>query len=516
MKTHRIILVVTALLALCLPWGSSAILASSHGKTLRILNSYKCASIDPAKSGSHWLFDWAATDTFMKVTETGAIVPHVLQALDRLDPLRWKLTLRKGIRFQNGKKLDAKAAAAAIQRQLDKSKRAQLLLGGSNIKVTGPLELIIETPRPNASVPNALAARNASLFVYDTEVMEAANGDMSKIVGAGAFTAPYEIVAYNPEYFKLKRNKNYWAGMPALEQIEIQVVPDEQARIKAVQSGEADLAFYPPFEAAFTLKHKKNAFFKVSEKALQSLLIYINLRTHPFDNATIRRAFSMGINYREIAEDVSEGIFAEAKGIYPYDLPYTVKNQRFDPEKAKQLLDQEGWKPGKNGIRYKNGKPLTASILLSPRGPEVKTVCIAIQNQLSKIGMDIKLDVREDSRGYQRENLLGWNSSIGLTGSLSGTGDYIQPFIRRFTTKGDWNFGGINDQRIDTIAEKLQTTLDVPKQYELLKQAQKILVDEQVYILSSTFKKFMVVTSPEWKNYQVSSYRRHITWETAP
>ncbi len=515
-KSKGIILIVMILFTLCLTLGPSGILAASDGKTLKILNSYKCASIDPAKGGSHWLFDWAATDTFMKVTENGDTVPNVLKSLDRLDSLRWKLTLRKGIRFQNGKELNAKAAAAAIQRQLDKSKRAQLLLGGSKIEITGPLELIIETPSPNASVPNALAARNASLFVYEAEVMEAANGDMSKIVGAGAFTAPYEIVSYNPEYFKLKRNNDYWAGTPALEQIEIQVVPDEQARIKAVQSGEADLAFYPPFEAAFTLKHKKNAYFKVSEKALQSLLIYINLRKPPFDNVNIRKAFSMGIDYREIAEDVSEGIFAEAKGIYPYDLPYAVKNQHFDPEKAKQLLDQEGWKPGKNGIRYKNGKPLTASILFNPRGPEVKTVSIAIQNQLSKIGMDIKLDVREDARAFQKENLLGWDSSIGLTGSLSGTGDYVQPFIRRFTTKGDWNFGGINDQRIDEIAEKLQTTLDVSKQYELLDQAQKILVDEQVYILSSTFKKFMVVTSPEWKNYQVSSYRRHITWETAP
>ena len=489
---------------------------SASEKTLRILNSYKCASIDPAMSGSHWLFDWAATDTFMKVTEQGEIVPNVLKSLEKIDDLNWKLTIRNGIVFQNGKKLDGRAAAKAIQRQLEKSKRAKLLLGESKVKVTGPMEVVLTTPDPNSSIPRALAARNASLFVYDADVMEQAGGDMSKIAGKGAFTAPYEIIEYDPEYFKLKRFDGYWQGKPALEEIEIRVVPDEQARINAIQSGEADLAFYPPFEASYTLKNRKDAYFNVSEKALQSLLIYINLQAPPFDDLGVRRAFSMGINYRQIAEDVSDGVFIEAKGIYPSDLPYAVHNQTYDPEMAGQILDKAGWKKGKNGIRYKDGKPLSISLLLSPRGPEVKTVCIAVQSQLSKIGMDVNLNVNEDVRGFQKENKRGWHCSIGLTGSLSGTGDYIQPYIRRFTTGGDWNFGGINNSEIDKIGRKLQTTFDTEQQFDLLRQAQEILVSENVYVLSSAFKRFMVVASPEWKDYQVSSYRRHITWQTAP
>jgi peptide/nickel transport system substrate-binding protein len=161
--------------------------------------------------------------------------------------------------------------------------------------------------------------------------METAAKDYSKIVNAGAFTAPYEIVAYTPEYFKLKSFDNHWAGTPALAEIESRVVPDEQARIKAVQSGEADLAFYPPFEAAYTLKDRGDAFFRVSAKALLSLLIYLNLQAPPFDDVHVRRAFGLGIDYRQIAEDVSEGIFEQAKGLYPHDLPYAVPNQRCAP-----------------------------------------------------------------------------------------------------------------------------------------------------------------------------------------
>lgn len=494
----------------------TGIAGASNSNTLKIVNSYKCASIDPAFSGSHWLFDWAAADTFMKVTEDGKIVPNVLKSLDRIDDLNWKLTIRDNVKFQNGKVLDAQMAARAITRQLEKSKRAQLLLKGCTAKVTGPMEVVITTPVPNASVPRALAARNSSLFVYDVDVMEAAAKDYSKIVNAGAFTAPYEIVAYTPEYFKLKRFEGYWAGKPALEEIEIKVVPDEQARIKAVQTGEADLAFYPPFEAAFTLKKRQDAFFKVSKKALQSLLIYINLQAPPFDDVNVRRAFSKGIDYRQIAEDVSEGIFEKASGIYPYDMPYSLSNQKFNPKEAAAILEKDGWKLGKDKIRYKDGKPLTISILLSPRGPEVKTVCIAIQNQLKKIGMDVQLIVNEDVRGFQKENPKAWHSSIGLTGSLSGTGDYIQPFIRRFTTGGDWNFGKISHSRIDEIGREIQKTFDIDQQYELLREAQNILVEENVMILSSSFKRFMVVTSSQWKNYEVSSYRRHITFETAP
>ena len=195
----RCILVSTFILLLGILAVSQAVAAP---KTLRIVNSYKCASIDPARSGSVWLFDWAIADTYMQVDEDGNIKPNVLKSLDRIDDLNWKLVLREDVYFQNGKQLNAEAAAKNINRQLEKSKSTQLILGGCTAKATGPFEVVMTTPTPNASVPRALAARNASLFIYDADVLDAAAGDSSKIVGAGAFTAPYAIAEYTPEYFK--------------------------------------------------------------------------------------------------------------------------------------------------------------------------------------------------------------------------------------------------------------------------------------------------------------------------
>jgi peptide/nickel transport system substrate-binding protein len=134
-----------------------------------------------------------------------------------------------------------------------------------------------------------------------------------------------------------------------------------------------------------------------------------------------------------------------------------------------------------------------------------------MQHQLQKIGMDVKLIVNEDVRGFQKENPKGWHSSVGLPGSLSGTGDYIHPFIRRFTTGGDWNFGKIDHARIDEIGKEIQKTFALDGQYQLLQEAQNILVEDHAFIHSSCFKRFMVVASPAWKNYRVSSYRRHIS-----
>ena len=94
---------------------------------------------------------------------------------------------------------------------------------------------------------------------------------------------------------------------------------------------------------AMTLKNRDDAFFLVSEKALQSLLAYMNLKAPPFDELTVRQAFKYGIDYRQIAEDVSEGVFAEAKGLYPVGMPYTVENQVYNPKKAEEILDQAGW-----------------------------------------------------------------------------------------------------------------------------------------------------------------------------
>ncbi|PRZ40482.1 peptide/nickel transport system substrate-binding protein [Antricoccus suffuscus] len=481
--------------------------------TLTIYNSYTIAGLDPAGTGTNWLFDWGVAENLLQVEDDGSIKPWLAKDVSRDGDTRWVVTLRDGVTFQNGNPVDAEAVAAALTRQIAKSKAAQVYLDTATTVIAEGDKVILTTPAPNAMVPAALAARDNSLQIYDVSVMDAAGGDSSKIVGKGAYSGPYEITAWDPDNLQLKPFAKHWEGKPPLKGITVKVVPDEQARIAGVKSGEADMAFYPSTSAKLELQGDPEAAVLSSKLALQSLLVEMNLKAGIFTDVNVRKAFTEAIDYKGIADDVGNGQFKAAESLYPTEMPFALKNQKFDLKKAKSLLDDAGWTVGSDGIREKDGQKLTVRFVTQAQGPETVDVAIAMKDQVAKAGFDLEINNAEDSAAVKK-GPNAWESSVALSGSLSGTADPIQPYLVRWVTGGSSNAQGITNPTIDKIGDQLRGEFDDSKRDQLLKDAQKILVADEAYVVAGTYKYFTVVVGPAWVDYKVSSVRRHITSQT--
>ncbi|KAA8885650.1 hypothetical protein F3087_28885 [Nocardia colli] len=492
---------------------SARALRASGDGSLTIYNSYKIAGLDPIGTGTNWLFDWGVAENLLQITETGEVAPWLAESVTRDGDTRWIATLRKGVTFQNGKPVDAGAVAAALTRQIARSAAARVYLDPAT-KVTADGErVVLTTPTPNAMVPAALAARDNSLQIYDVAAMDAAGGDSAKIVGAGAYSGPYAITAWTPDNLVLAPYQNHWEGTPPLKGVTVRVVPDEQARIAGVRSGEADMAFYPSTSAKLVLQGEKDMHVLSSALALQSLLVEMNLKAGIFTDTAVRKAFTAAIDYRGIAADVGNGQFAAATGLYPPTMPFAADNQVHDLDQAKRLLDAAGWTPGSDGIRAKDGRKLVVRFVTQAQGPETNDVAIAMQDQVARAGFDLRIDNAEDSAAVKKDP-NAWESSVALSGSLSGTADPIQPYLVRWTTDGSSNAQGVANPEIDAIGAQLRGEFDTARRDALLARAQQILVRDQAYVVAGTFKYFTVVTGPKWADYRVSSVRRHLTSQT--
>ncbi|WP_137724921.1 ABC transporter substrate-binding protein [Prescottella subtropica] len=509
--------IVTVAAAVAVAGCSSSTADTRSGPTddhLTIYNSYKIAGLDPVATGTNWLFDWGIAENLLQVDEDGTISPWLAESVERRDDLTWAVELRDGQTFQNGTPVTAQAVAAALSRQIDRSKAAQVYLQpGTRAVAEDDDTVLLHTPTPNAMVPAGLAARDNSLQIYDVEAVEAAGGDSAKIVGSGAYTGPYAITAWTPTDLELARYDGYWQGTPALAGISVDVVPDEQARIAGVESGEADMAFYPSTGARLALSGRDDVAVKNSPEALQSLLVEMNLKQGIFTDVDVRKAFVQAIDYQGLADNIGNGSFDAAEGLYPQQLSFALGNQKYDVESAKALLDKAGWVPGADGVRTKDGQRLTVRFVTQAQGPETTDVAIGIQDQVARAGFELKIDVAEDSAAV-KENPAGWESSIALSGSLSGTADPVQPYLVRWTTGGSSNMQGLSNPEIDAIGDTLRSTFDDGERDALLKRAQEILVTEQAYVVAGTFKYFTVVTSQQWSGYEVSNVRRHIRYDT--
>jgi peptide/nickel transport system substrate-binding protein len=297
--------------------------------------------------------------------------------------------------------------------------------------------------------------------------------------------------------------------------VEVRVVPDEEARVLAVRSGEAHIALYPPVESETVLAGRDDAFFRASPVALQSVMMPMNVQRPPFGETEVRRAWSHALDYDVLGTDVTRGIFDVARGLYPSGSSFAVDNQRFDLVEAQRLLDAAGWLPGDDGVRERDGQRLEVVLVALGQAPETQTLAVAIQAQARLAGFDVEIVVAED-QASSTEDPDAWNTSLQLSGTLSASGQPSEAFGRYFAADGDRNRGGIDDARLDAIVPQLFAAADTDERDALLIEAQEIIVAEQAYVLVPAFKRFLAVVGPDYQEYVVSNVRRHVTMETRP
>ena len=486
--------------------------ATTDYPPLKILTSFKIKSLDPVKQ-SFWFSEFGCAELLMKWDRDFVVKPWVLKSLEQIDDLNWRLTLRPEVTFQNGKKLDAKALVAMMERQLELSSSAQANLPGATVKATGEFEVVLTTKEPLPTVPNILASE--SVFpVYDAQAVEAVGQDYEKLAGSGFYTGPYQVVSLNDQALVLERYDDYWQGVPPLPSVTVGFVPDAQARILAVQNGEADIAIYVPSEAQRIVAGRDDAFFVTAPNTREGVRCVLNLKTKPFDDVAVRRAFNLGIDYESIANDVLNGVYAVATGYYPPGFPWRVENQKTDPQLAAQLLDEAGWVMGDDGVRVKDGQPLRVVLLIYPQQPDLEPMATAMQAQLAEIGFDIEIQSVDSISEAMKKSTVPWNAGLTFSGAISGGG--ATQLHRYIASYGDRNYGGIADADLDALITELSRTFDADRRTEILKQVQKIIIEEQAYQFFISHKLFPAVVSPAYRGYLPSHNWLHVTFETHP
>lgn len=514
MKRFLLVLAATMFCFACSRAPENEANSIDDSKNLRIATSYKIQNLDPLKSAHYFLVEYGVAELPLMLDDDFNLKGWILESHAQIDELNWRLILRSGIKFQNGKPLTAAALAAAMNRQLESSPSTKAVISGATVKVTGERELILTTVKPDPNVPAALADEDV-FPVYDVEAIEAAGDDREELLKSGGYTGAYKMTSLDEREMKLEPNTNYWRGEPPLNSVTVKFVPDNQARILAVQNDEADVALYPPTEAKRMLANRTDAFFVTSERSGGGPRIVFNVRRQPFDDASVRRAFSLAVNYESLAKNVMDGVFDTATGFYSTSFAWAIQNQRTDVGTAKRLLEEAGWQAGAGGIRYKNNAPLEAVFLVYPQQPDWTTLATAMQAQLREIGFDIKIR-QVDDINQAMKTTSDWNLAINSPGILSGGGAPDPSLREHFAAGGERNFGGIDDAELNKLIEELSRSFDAAKRMELLERIQHIVIEEKAFEVRPVLVRSRVIVGKNYRNYKPSPQLRYVTYDTRP
>ena len=156
---------------------------------------YNIEKLDPADNYNGWgTSRYGVGETLFALDDALNTVPKLATEYKMADDkLTWTITLREGVKFHNGKTMDAAAVKACLERTIDKNERAKGQLDIAKIEADG-LKLTITTNKPNPTLINSLTDPYASIIDVTAE------GDYNfTAVGTGPFKVVNYIEKENPK-----------------------------------------------------------------------------------------------------------------------------------------------------------------------------------------------------------------------------------------------------------------------------------------------------------------------------
>lgn len=414
-------------------------------------------ALDPVQPlTTAYLRNIGAAEALFKVGADGEVYPELAESATETDANHWEIKLRENGKFWSGKPVNADAVIASLERSRELDLQALPFLEGMTFTKKDDYTLLIETEREHMPVP-------LNLSYYQTVIHEA-NGKHDS-VDTMDMTGMYKVVQFVPKVkMVLELNEHYWGPKSEIPKIVFEEIAEEQTRVLSVLSGRSHIALNVNPSSLAQFENNKNAVISATPAA-NTQTIYLNLRQPQLADVRVRQALSWGLDREELVLLGAEGqsvpvttwlgsnpAFAEAKNAV-----YT----KFDAEKAGNLLDEAGWVKGVDGIRVKDGKPLT--VRLMTWGGD-KALGEALQHQWSNLGIAAEVQHGDYSLIETARETGDWDASIE---AWSTFGDEYALLAGQYSAEGRGNYGGFNDETTNEWLAELSKAPDAASRHAL-------------------------------------------------
>ncbi|WP_030406049.1 ABC transporter substrate-binding protein [Streptomyces albus] len=318
------------------------------------------------------------------------------------DGRTYTFDLRKGVTFSDGKPFTAKDVVYTYETILDKKTNNASkgeLDALDSVRAEGEHRVVFHLKYPYAPFAERTVLPIASQAVASKTDVNTGSYN-TKPVGTG----PYILTGWRKgEKLTFKANPHYWGGKPKIKRFTVAVIEDDDVRATRLRSGDLDGAILPPNLAkAYKNDSGKRTF---SAKTADYRAVTLPTDNPVTGDKAVRRALDLAVDREAIVKSVLNGAGKPAYGPLPTDSRWFAKGTErpHDLARAKKILDDAGWKPGKDGIRHKDGRRASFTLWYFSGDKLRQDHALAYASDAKKAGIDIK--VQAGSREVIRPKL---------------------------------------------------------------------------------------------------------------
>lgn len=378
------------------------------------------------------------------------------------DATAWRLKIRKGVEFHNGKTLTPDDVIFSINHhRTDDTKSALKALFASveEMKDEGDNNLLIRLSSGNADFPFLLSDPRLQIYPEGTKNFDTGSG-----------TGGYVLEAWEPGVRAYaRRNPNYWKeGHANFDEVETIAIEDVNARATALRTGDVDVINRVERSTAGRLGAVSGVNIVV-QNGYKHYTLPMRCDTAPFDNNDVRQAVKYCCKREEFLQKILHGY-----GAIGNDHPIGSFNRyiagedelpqrQYDPDKARFHLK----KAGMEGLKIQ----LNASNVAFEGAVDA---AILYKENAKEAGLEIEV-VQRPADGYW-SNV--WMHEPWVISFWSGRPTEDWQFTEGYLSTANYNDTFWRDERFDKMVLEARTVLDEKKRRDMYVEMQRIVSNE--------------------------------------
>ncbi|QED46326.1 ABC transporter substrate-binding protein [Cytobacillus dafuensis] len=421
-----------------------------------------------------FLLDWStiATSVFEGLVDRTLdleLQPGLAESWEYLDDSTLQFKLRQGVTFHNGEPFNAEAVKFTFDRLLgpEGQKGPQY----SNYNTIDKVEIVDEYTvnfKLNAKDPVLLTklAGYGAVIVPPNYIKE--NGDdhfNNNPVGTG----PFKMTGYKRDQeIVLEKNPNYWKeGLPKLDKVTFKVIPEASTRLAELQTGKIDIMKRVEVAQAKTIKD--TSFLELKEIGSPTVFaIRFDTAKKPLDNKLVRQAINYAIDKDAIIKEILGG-YGYPISTFQSELSFgnnpNLKPYSYDPEKAKELLNEAGVKEGTE-----------LDFFIPGNDGNFKEIAQVVSFYLEEVGLKVNIQTA-DGTTMNSDLIPNGNAGHMYRNGWGGwTLDFDNTAYQMYAEGEFWN-PSFKDAKVEELLAAERSTVDQAEREKIFKELTEVLYE---------------------------------------
>ena len=338
----------------------------------------------------------------------------------------------------------------------------------------------------------------------------------------GLFNGPYVITEIQlGDHVSFAPNPKFYGAQPKIKKIIVKLIPNTGTMEANLRSGTIDLisSLGLDLDQALAFDKKIKSEHLPYNVLFQPSTVYehidLNLDNPFLKDVRVRKALEYAINKEDLVNALFEGKNQPAvHNITPRDPWYTddptkITVYKYNKREAERLLDEAGWKMGPDGVRMKDGKRLSFTVMTTAGNKTRELVQVYLQNQWKQVGIEatakneparVFFGETTKKRVFDAMALFAWVSSPENTPKSNLETKNIP------SNKNGWsgeNYMGWSNPQVDKLLENLDTEMNNQKRIDIVHEVLKYYTDE-VPVLPLYYRSDVAVIPTQLKGYKLT------------